>query len=82
MSVTLEFVGGPMDGEVMAFREVPREWRVAMPQPVIFWNPPPLDQPVPIRYGVYRFATYRQGQRVGRRDFIKDTDVLRWDGEP
>jgi hypothetical protein len=84
VTVTLEFVGGPLDGERRDFAYCPNEWRVPLPMPMPIsmvgeYQPPPFSPPT--RIGVYRFATFRKGERVGGRVYLVDTDVLRWDGE-
>ena len=89
MSVTLEFVGGPLDGEVMAFHRKPYEWRVAFAPPLCVR---PLSEyeasrPVPIREGVYRLAKFRReqsfrgGVQNNERRYIVDREVMRWMGE-
>jgi hypothetical protein len=88
MSVTLEFVGGPMDGEVMAFPYKPQEWRVQFCDPIQVCAPADMPTHVRIREGVYRIGrmrreqVFRGGVQNNERRYIVDRDVMRWDGAP
>lgn len=73
--MTVEFLGGPMDGDVATLTCVPLDGEYVVPL-----APPPADlacgdlpsEPPPIRVGVYR---------LGRSTRGKIRPVLQWMGE-
>ena len=79
MSVTLEFVGGPYDGQLIAVPEFATRWVYEFfpGHPLAAWAPDPNEAPQRLTTwtGQYVLAEFMGGERDGEKYF-------RWDGFP